>query len=250
MLTTEQRFELAPRSRRRTLQTLGLLIPANDELSQRWFKKRTNGDQGNIDQTAARQDGSTRVRDYHYWRNRLLVLEAAFTASESASVWTYWNDPRKPRERATFWIAVFALGFGIFAVIFALIQTVLAGDTIKEAKIANSIAGGASKAADTAAAALSSALAPYLNASKVATITPIVACCCPGSMSASSSSFGILAPFTDSNPAAVTVTSNILTGGSTTGGSTPSNTTRCWQRPLVTAPSNLLYKTAVVQSTP
>jgi hypothetical protein len=146
-----------------------------------------------------------RVNHYPYWQKRLLVLEEEFNESKRASLSTYFHDRRKPRDWANFWGAMLVLGFAILAFLIAFVALVVAGVTLDEAKKANTIAVGASKAADDGVASLVEAI----NSTRAYPL-PIIVCCSANTTSSSPSTpVTFLLPSTSNTPTVVVVTSTV-----------------------------------------
>lgn len=105
-----------------TLRTLGVLIPSNDPRSQGWFEKKQRalsldskaGSYGSLNASARQID------QFHYWRDRLVVLKQAFDDSEPNTLASWWYDDRKKVQWYTFWVAAMVL---LLTVVFGLIQS-------------------------------------------------------------------------------------------------------------------------------
>ncbi|KAE8442631.1 hypothetical protein EG329_002988 [Mollisiaceae sp. DMI_Dod_QoI] len=106
-----------------TINTMSLLLPQNDEASNRWFekKRRTFG----LDPSAATNghlnSASRRIDKFNYWGDRLSILKQAFDESEPKSVAQWWYDDRKRVQWYTFWIAALVL---LLTIVFGSIQSV------------------------------------------------------------------------------------------------------------------------------
>lgn len=184
---------------RETLETLGLLIPkSGPEGRNVWFEGQRLL-YPELDRRAGEQNCRSRNRyHYEYWGFRLLKLEEEFNDPKNASVSSWLEDPRNPRDtaiyRATYYGVMIALIGFILAVISTIVSLPLAGISLKESRIANSIASVASVSADnSASSSISSQLA--MNGSTSSPVT-IVACCSAtttgnGSMILSSTDFNL-----------------------------------------------------------
>lgn len=84
--------------------------------------------------------GSRHVRDYHYWRPRLLALEKEFTDSSPRTVSQWWRDRRRWREWAVFWVAALALLLALLSLMVGVVSAVYGGLSLNEASVANSYA--------------------------------------------------------------------------------------------------------------
>lgn len=115
-------------------RTLGMLIPQNRN-HQEWFRSHSKN---NIDPSAARQAVcSWRVRDYTYWRQRLLRLEKEYEASSPRTFAQWWRDKRRRREWLPFWITVSGVALAVLALLLTFISTVTGGISAKQAISAN-----------------------------------------------------------------------------------------------------------------
>ncbi|KIW85372.1 hypothetical protein Z517_00762 [Fonsecaea pedrosoi CBS 271.37] len=168
-----------------TLSTLGLLIP-QDEHSQRWFSKRWNKSKRidglyAVDRAAGRQNArSRRIRDFHHWRARLLILEKEFDDTSPQTPLAWWHDRRRGRDWATFWCSVLASVIALVAFILAICATWYGKKSVDQAVIANVYASIASSSA-AAAASLSSQSSMAGNASTSFAATTVNNCfveCC------------------------------------------------------------------------
>ncbi|TAQ87712.1 hypothetical protein B7494_g3970 [Chlorociboria aeruginascens] len=114
-----------------TLMTLALLIPGQDAICKAWYEKIAEADSkdGPAPQAVALPllallpNGqlyvSRRVNDYHFWRDRLLILEREFKNSEPG-LRTWLHDRRRKREWFTFWFAFAAFLAAAVAVILGI----------------------------------------------------------------------------------------------------------------------------------
>jgi hypothetical protein len=66
------------------------------------------------------------IAKYHYWRDRLLILQQEFNESEPTSLKQWWIDRRKKVQWYTFWIAslvlIMTFVFGMIASVASVIQ--------------------------------------------------------------------------------------------------------------------------------
>lgn len=106
-----------------TTRTLGLLLPTTDPRSRKWFSKKQKefdldpkaGSYGPL-KAPARQ-----IDNFHYWRDRLIILKQTFDDSEPRTVSLWWHDDRKKVQWYTFWIAALVL---LLTIVFGLIQSI------------------------------------------------------------------------------------------------------------------------------
>jgi hypothetical protein len=94
-------------------------------------------------------DGSTNLSrplspsDFHHWRDRLLELHCIFHSPPIG--WSQmWADRRNPLQWYTFWIAivilVLTIAFGIVSSVTSIIQTCLAYESIRLARLQLAVA--------------------------------------------------------------------------------------------------------------
>ena len=106
-----------------TLLTLALLLPSSDAKVQTWLRKKQKelcldpnaGTYGPLN-SAARQ-----IENFHYWRDRLVILKQAFDESEPRSISIWWHDDRKKVQWYTFWVAALVL---VLTIVFGIITSV------------------------------------------------------------------------------------------------------------------------------
>ena len=111
-----------------TFRTLGLLIPSSDARSRKWFSKKQKelhldpkaGSYGSLNASARQID------NFHYWRDRLVMLKQTFDDSEPQKLSLWWYDDRKKVQWYTFWVAalvlVLTIVFGLIASISGIVQ--------------------------------------------------------------------------------------------------------------------------------
>ncbi|KAL9629110.1 MAG: hypothetical protein Q9164_007017, partial [Protoblastenia rupestris] len=106
-----------------TILTLALLIPSANKKSQNWFRKKQKelrldpkaGTYGPLN-AEARQ-----IENFHFWRDRMVILKQAFDESEPQTISLWWYDDRKKVQWYTFWIAALVL---ILTIVFGLIASI------------------------------------------------------------------------------------------------------------------------------
>ena len=106
-----------------TLLTLALLLPSSDAKVQTWLCKKQKelcldpsiGSYGPLN-AAARQ-----IENFHYWRDRLVILKQAFDESEPQTLSIWWHDDRKKVQWFTLWVAVLVL---VLTIVFGIVTSV------------------------------------------------------------------------------------------------------------------------------
>ncbi|KAK3338914.1 hypothetical protein B0H65DRAFT_432406 [Neurospora tetraspora] len=102
-----------------TLDTLALLFPQNDAASRKWYRKQ--GERSELDM-AVLNCGSrhrrTRLEEYHYWHDRLLILKEEFDEARPTTIAQWWNDRRDGIQWYSLWIV---MGLTLF---FGLVQSI------------------------------------------------------------------------------------------------------------------------------
>ena len=106
-----------------TLDTLALLLPQDNSISNRWFQQIRKelgldpeaGTNGHLNASARRLD------KFKYWGDKIVILKQVFDDSEPKSVLQWWHDDRKRVQWYTFWIAALVL---LLTIIFGLVQSV------------------------------------------------------------------------------------------------------------------------------
>ena len=65
------------------------------------------------------------IRNFRYWRDRLIVLKQAFDDSEPHTVSQWWQDDRKKVQWYTFWVAILVLIITTFLGVVQCVEGVL-----------------------------------------------------------------------------------------------------------------------------
>jgi hypothetical protein len=107
-----------------TIKTLALLLPQFDEGSKKWFKRM--GKQASLDANAIKCGQlvaeERQIENFHFWRDRLIILKQVFDEAEPRGLKRWWRDRRKPVQWYNFWLAVaLIVGMTFF---FGMIQSV------------------------------------------------------------------------------------------------------------------------------
>ena len=122
LLTVHSRNPIFPPELiRETLSTLALLFPENDSASRKWYRKQ--GEQGELDMSVLNcGSGSvyrmTRLEEYHYWYDRLLILKEEFDEARPTTLAQWWNDRRDGIQWYSLWVV---MGLTLF---FGLVQSI------------------------------------------------------------------------------------------------------------------------------
>ena len=106
-----------------TTRTLGLLIPSVEKRSKIWFQEKQKalhldpraGSYGPLN-ASARQ-----IEQFHFWRDRLVILKQTFDDVEPHTLRLWWYDDRKKVQWYTFWVAMLVL---LLTIVFGLIQSI------------------------------------------------------------------------------------------------------------------------------
>lgn len=97
--------------------TLALLFPPRDRDTKRWYRKQD--DAVDLDETVLHCGLASRnIKDYHFWRDRLVVLKEKYDEPQRTTWRQLWNDRREGTQWYALWVAV---GFAIF---FGLVQSI------------------------------------------------------------------------------------------------------------------------------
>ena len=103
-----------------------------------------------IDSAAGSQlADSRRILNYRYWRSRLLALDKVFEDSAPRTLYQWWSDKRRRRDRIGFFIGCWG---AVLAVLSLVLGTILAGLSLQESQAANVLASIASSSAAQSAA--------------------------------------------------------------------------------------------------
>ncbi|KAG9230746.1 hypothetical protein BJ875DRAFT_384492 [Amylocarpus encephaloides] len=110
-----------------TIRTLGLLLPQYDKDSNKWFGKQ--GKNEPLDENAIKCGHLTaearQIENFHYWRDRLIILKQVFDEAKPRGIKQWWRDRRDPVQWYSFWFAVAVIA-GL-TILFGLVQCVEGG---------------------------------------------------------------------------------------------------------------------------
>jgi len=106
-----------------TLRTVALLFPQSESSSRKWYLKQAR--RSGLD-TALIRNGQLRTDDrqienFHYWRDRVIVLKQVFDEATPGTISQWWFDKRNVVQWYTFWVAALVLFLTVF---FGLIQCI------------------------------------------------------------------------------------------------------------------------------
>ncbi|KAL4881187.1 hypothetical protein BJY04DRAFT_207607 [Aspergillus karnatakaensis] len=108
-----------------TMQTLGLLFPKYDIATIKWFRVQDRTVGNSLDPQVigyAPIEASQRTTaSFHFWAERLAILNSTYDAAEPRTLGQWWADRRNPVQWATFWTAALVLALTIF---FGIVQSV------------------------------------------------------------------------------------------------------------------------------
>jgi hypothetical protein len=126
------------------MRTLGLLIPYGSDYSRSWWRLDDDRDHrgwfkdntdSTVDPRAAEQAvESWRVRDFVYWRQRLVSLETEYNTAAPRGILQWWRDKRARGGWRMLWLAI--LG-ALLAVLSLVASTVTGGISAREGVVAN-----------------------------------------------------------------------------------------------------------------
>ncbi|KAF9632946.1 hypothetical protein BFW01_g3809 [Lasiodiplodia theobromae] len=106
-----------------TLRTLSLLLPASDKVTAKWYKKYRSVEK--LDRRAVKlpnlRTDDRQIENFHFWRERLVILKQVFDEAEPSTLSQWWYDRRKGPQWYTFWVAVAVL---VLTVFFGIVQSV------------------------------------------------------------------------------------------------------------------------------
>lgn len=123
-----------------TARTLGLLIPSTDPRSREWFNRKQKelcldslaGSYGPL-KASERQ-----IDNFHYWKDRLIMLKQTFDDTEPESLSLFWYDDRKKVQWYNFWgtalILFLTLTFGSIQIIEGGVQAWAAVQSMPSSK--------------------------------------------------------------------------------------------------------------------
>ncbi|MDI1487117.1 MAG: hypothetical protein OHK93_006385 [Ramalina farinacea] len=109
-----------------TIRTTSLLIPPVLGSPNPWFLRRQQASSHSPLDAAAglckRLNSTDRqIENFHYWRDRLVLLKRTFDEAEPRTVRQLWEDDRKRAQWFTFWVAVLVF---VMTVVFGVVQSV------------------------------------------------------------------------------------------------------------------------------
>ena len=109
---------------REVFETLAMLLPSSNMRCAAWFRLKTSR-LGLDPKAGACEYPFNRVtwdiNEFHYFRDRLVILKQVFDATEPRTLSQWWLDDRKKVQWYTFWIAALVL---VLTIVFGLIQSV------------------------------------------------------------------------------------------------------------------------------
>jgi hypothetical protein len=110
-----------------TLSTLALLLPQYDNASNIWFERQSQKESLDANATKCGHPSAEgrQIGNFHYWRDRLVILKQVFDEAEPRGIKQWWRDRRKPVQWYNFWLAV-ALIAGL-TFFFGLVQSIEGG---------------------------------------------------------------------------------------------------------------------------
>ena len=108
-----------------TIRTTSLLIPPVLGSANPWFLRQRAASHSPLDAAAGlckRLNSTDRqIENFHYWRDRLVLLKRTFDEAEPRTVRQLWEDDRKRAQWFTFWVAVLVF---VMTVVFGVVQSV------------------------------------------------------------------------------------------------------------------------------
>lgn len=108
-----------------TGRTLDLLFPAYDKKTQRFLESEKK----DFLFSHSVEDAHHRtldLKDYPYWRDRLLELNEDIFLAPAEGLAQLWYDRRDPQKFWTFWLALSVFVLTIVSTVATIIQTVVA----------------------------------------------------------------------------------------------------------------------------
>ena len=97
--------------------TLALLFPARHKKTKLWYRKQDEFE--DLDEAVLYCGRISRnILEYHYWRDRLVVLKERFDEPHRTTWRQLWNDRREGTQWYALWVAV------SFTVFFGLVQSI------------------------------------------------------------------------------------------------------------------------------
>jgi hypothetical protein len=96
-----------------------LLFPAKDKSTRRWYRKLDGLE--DLDEMVMHcgVPANRNIGDYHYWRDRLVILKELFDEPQKRTWRQLWNDRREGIQWYALWVAAAC------AVFFGLVQSVV-----------------------------------------------------------------------------------------------------------------------------
>lgn len=106
-----------------TLRTLALLLPSSEKKTKKWFRRHQATqtlDKMAIKCARLRAD-DRQIDNFHFWKDRLVILKQVFDEAEPSTISQWWYDRRKGPQWYTFWVAMAVL---LLTVVFGVVQSV------------------------------------------------------------------------------------------------------------------------------
>lgn len=92
------------------------MLPKNNPEIQTWFQKQQAS--YHLDHNAAKclniNSDARQISQFHFWRDRMVILKQVFDESEPRNLSQFWHDRRKGPQWYTFWVAIAVLLLTIF----------------------------------------------------------------------------------------------------------------------------------------
>ena len=106
-----------------TIRTISLLVPPVLGKPNPWFRQqqqmhKIDAQAGNCNRLNSSQ---RQIKNFAYWRNRLVLLKRTFDDAEPRNLSQLWWDDRKKTQWFTFWVAVLVF---ILTLFFGVVQSV------------------------------------------------------------------------------------------------------------------------------
>ncbi|KAL8969928.1 MAG: hypothetical protein Q9197_004090 [Variospora fuerteventurae] len=106
-----------------TIRTMSLLMPPSLGKANAWFQQeqRKHRLDTSVGQCDRLNSSERQIDNFHFWRERLVLLKRTYDEAEPRSLSQLWWDDRKKTQWLTFWVAVLVFLMTIF---FGVIQSV------------------------------------------------------------------------------------------------------------------------------
>ena len=106
-----------------TIQSLALLFPQSDLGTHKWFETVQKEQKDSLDPKVIGcgflQAEDRHIDNFHYWRDRIVILKQVFDESKPRSWKQWWYDTRNGHERYPILLAAIAL---VFTAFFGMVQ--------------------------------------------------------------------------------------------------------------------------------